>query len=337
MPARTRIPNTGRATTSGRRACSRISPTDGKIKWGFQYTPNDPYDYRRDLRAPDHQRQGERRGPQARGARRAQRLLLRARPHQRLVRRRQAIRRPAELDDRPRSQDRPAAQLRSQHGRPDLRAGQPRHARPSRTSDTLCPSHFGGKNWEPSAYNPELGLLYIPSIEGCNIIETVEQKDFVDQGGTVKPRERFTGGSAKTTERLYGSLKAVDPTTGETKASLKLDLSELSAARSRPPAISSSSATTTARFTAYDAKTLQELWSFNIGTGINAPPITYAVNGKQYVAVLVGSRQALNVWQHAPELKNTSTASMLFVFDSSDRRSHTTCTPARIRAGVSSR
>ena len=48
-------------------------------------------------------------------------------------------------------------------------------------------------------------------------------------------------------------------------------------------------------FSAYDAKTLQELWSFNTGTGINAPPITYSVNGKQYVAVLVGSRQPANV------------------------------------------
>ena len=66
-------------------------------------------------------------------------------------------------------------------------------------------------------------------------------------------------------------------------------------------------------FTAYDAKTLQEAWSFSVGTGINAPAVTYAVNGKQYVAVLAGSRQPL-VMQNDPELKNTSTASMLFVF-----------------------
>jgi alcohol dehydrogenase (cytochrome c) len=67
-------------------------------------------------------------------------------------------------------------------------------------------------------------------------------------------------------------------------------------------------------FSAYDAKTLQELWSFNMGTGINAPAVTYSVNGKQYVAVLAGSHQPPDVWQHAPELKNTSTASMLYVF-----------------------
>jgi len=67
-------------------------------------------------------------------------------------------------------------------------------------------------------------------------------------------------------------------------------------------------------FAAYDAKSLQELWSFNIGTGINAPPITYSVNGKQYVAVLAGSRQNAAIYGQFPELKNMSTASMLYVF-----------------------
>ena len=44
-----------------------------------------------------------------------------------------------------------------------------------------------------------------------------------DQGGSVKWRERFTGGGIKTPERLYGSIKAVDPATGEIKASQRLD------------------------------------------------------------------------------------------------------------------
>jgi alcohol dehydrogenase (cytochrome c) len=66
--------------------------------------------------------------------------------------------------------------------------------------------------------------------------------------------------------------------------------------------------------TAHDAKTLQEVWNYSTGSGINAPPISYSVNGKQYIAVLVGSRQSPFVTGLAPELKNTSTASMLFVF-----------------------
>jgi alcohol dehydrogenase (cytochrome c) len=67
-------------------------------------------------------------------------------------------------------------------------------------------------------------------------------------------------------------------------------------------------------FSAYDAKTLKEVWSFNVGTGINAPPISFSVNGKQYIAVLAGSLQKAAVMLNSPELKHTSTASMLFVF-----------------------
>jgi len=67
-------------------------------------------------------------------------------------------------------------------------------------------------------------------------------------------------------------------------------------------------------FGAYDARTLKQVWSFNTGTGINAPPITFAVNGKQYVAVLAGSRQNVNIYGLAPEIKNMAPASMLYVF-----------------------
>jgi len=177
----------------------------------------------------------------------------------------------------------------------------------------LCPAVSGGKNWQPSAYNPQLGLLFIPSIEGCNFIETVEQKDFADQGGPVKPRDRFAGGGPKTTNRLFGSIKAVDPTTGETKAKLKLDFgiySGLLATAGNLVFLGQMDGT----FAAYDARTLNEVWSFNVGSGINAPPVTFSINGKQYVAVLVGSRQPANIISNSPELKYNSTASMLYVF-----------------------
>ena len=64
-------------------------------------------------------------------------------------------------------------------------------------SNRLCPSIQGGKNWQPTAFNPELGLLYIPTIEGCALARTVEQKDMEDQGGAAKFRDRFTGGGAE--------------------------------------------------------------------------------------------------------------------------------------------
>ena len=64
----------------------------------------------------------------------------------------------------------------------------------------------------------------------------------------------------------------------------------------------------------FAGRTLKELWSFYAGSGINAPAISYAVNGKQYVAVLVGSKMSENVLAQSPELKNNNSASMLFVF-----------------------
>ncbi len=178
---------------------------------------------------------------------------------------------------------------------------------------TPCPTNSGGKNWEPSAYNPELHLLYVPSTEGCNVIETVEQKDFADQGGTVKPRDRFTGGGTTNPDRRYGSLKAIDPVTGETRMSRRLEYPNYSGALATAGNLVFLGHYD-GTLSAYDARTLDEVWSFNVGTGINAPAISFAVNGKQYIAVLVGSAMRAQVLANAPELRNNATASMLFVF-----------------------
>jgi alcohol dehydrogenase (cytochrome c) len=47
------------------------------------------------------------------------------------------------------------------------------------------------------------------------------------------------------------------------------------------------------RFSAYDADTVKELWSFSVGTPITAPPMTFGVGGKQYVAVVAGGEAEL--------------------------------------------
>ena len=289
-----------------------LSPNDGKIKWGFQYTPNDPYDYDEISEHPiiNAKVNGEDRKLVVHAARNGFFYAL-DRTNGSFVAGKQYV-----------------DQLNWTPGL-DPKTGKPLNYDPTKDvqvynsgshgmraqpkGDKLCPSHFGGKNWEPSAYNPELGLIYIPSIEGCNYIETVEQKDMQDQGGPVKVRERFTGGGPKTPARLYGSLKAVDPVTGDIKASLRLDYPNYSGALATAGNLVFIGLPD-GSFTAHDAKTLKELYNFNVGTGINAPPITYAVNGKQYVAILVGSSQRGNVIPLSPELKNTSTASMLFVF-----------------------
>jgi alcohol dehydrogenase (cytochrome c) len=289
-----------------------LNPTTGAIKWGFQYTPNDPYDFDEISEHPiiNAKVNGEDRKLVVHAARNGFYYAL-DRVNGSFVAGKQYV---DELNWTP--------GLDPKTGRPlnydpnaDVqiyRAGS-HGLRANPNGDRLCPSHFGAKNWEPSAYNPELGLLFVTAKEGCNYVFTAEQKDFVDQGGSVKPRERFAGGGVRTPERLFGSLKAIDPATGETKMAAKLDYpnySGLLATAGNLIFVGQPDGT----FAAYDAKTLKEVWSINLGTGINAPPVTYSVNGRQYVAVLVGSKQNAAVITNSPELKNTSTASMVFVF-----------------------
>jgi alcohol dehydrogenase (cytochrome c) len=289
-----------------------LSPNDGKIKWGFQYTPNDPYDFDEISEHPiiNAKIGGEDRKLVVHAARNGYFYTL-DRINGSFISGKQYT---YDMNWTP--------GLDPKTGRPlnydpnsDIQLYNPdtHGTRAKPKGGMLCPAHTGGKNWEPSSYNPELGLMYIASREGCNFLETIEQKDFVDQGGTVKPRERFHGGADQVRSRLYGGLKAVDPVTGETKVDLKLTYPNLSgtlATAGNLVFIGHVDGTVSA----HDAKTLKELWSFNIGTGINAPPISFAVNGKQYIAVLAGSKQSLNVISFSPELKHSSTASMLFVF-----------------------
>jgi alcohol dehydrogenase (cytochrome c) len=289
-----------------------INAGDGKIKWGFQYTPNDPYDYDEISEHPiiNAKVNGEDRKLVVHAARNGFFYTL-DRTNGSFISGKQYVDQlnwTTGLDPKtgkPLNYD-PAGNVQYYNENSHGTRAKPLSAR-------LCPTIQGGKNWEPGAYNPELGLLYIPSIEGCNDIRTVEQKDMTDQGGEAKFRDRFTGGGAEWPVAMYGSLKAIDPVTGETKAATKLTYPNYAGALATAGNLVFLGHLD-GTFSAYDAKSLQEVWSFNTGTGINAPPISYSVNGKQYIAVLVGARQPQNVLQNLPELKNTTTASMLFVF-----------------------
>ena len=289
-----------------------LNPADGKIKWGYQYTPNDPYDFDEISEHPiiNTKVNGEDRKLVVHAARNGFYYAL-DRTNGAFVAGKQYV---DELTWTPGLDPKTGKPLNYDPAKDVQVYAAGSHGMRGEAPSKTCPSHNGGKNWEPSAYNPELGLLFIPSTEGCDSIINAEQKSFVDQGGTVKPRERFAGGNTKNGPvRRYGSLKAVDPATGETKASVKMTYPNYGGVLATAGDLVFIGQLDGTLY-AYDARTLQEVWTFNTGTGINAPPITYSVNGKQYIAVLMGSKQTAAVWEDSPELKNTSTASMLYVF-----------------------
>ena len=65
---------------------------------------------------------------------------------------------------------------------------------------------------------------------------------------------------------------------------------------------------------AYDANTLEILWSMNVGTGFKAPPMAYSFEGKEYIAILGGAGDNPGLGDMLPELANQKGARMLWVF-----------------------
>ena len=169
----------------------------------------------------------------------------------------------------------------------------------------VCPDTAGGNNYWPATYSRKTGLVYIPTLEGCANVTT-------DYARHVKGK--FEGGSTVDPLRITSSVVAVDPATGSVKARKDLDYANFAGTLSTAGGIVIT-ALIDGTIVALDDQTLDELWRINVGTGFNAPPMTFAVNGKQYIAIASGLwRNARNKLGRAPELKNLSNATMIFVF-----------------------
>jgi alcohol dehydrogenase (cytochrome c) len=170
----------------------------------------------------------------------------------------------------------------------------------------VCPSQAGGNNYWPSSYSPNTKLLYIPAMTACVNVSIDREKHNVQRG--------WNGGLSQTDERFESNLTAVDPVTGEIRKSVHL----------RYPNYSGTLATAggvvflgllDGTVAAYDDTTLDELWKVNLGTGFCAPPMTFEVNGKQYVAIASGlSAPARAKLVNTPELKDIRNSTVLYVF-----------------------
>ena len=170
----------------------------------------------------------------------------------------------------------------------------------------VCPTILGGNNYWPSSYSPRTKLLYVPALTGCDDVKLDTEMHSKAKG--------WNGGTHTATDRLESNLTAIDPITGDIKKNVHL----------RYPNVSGTLATgggliflglTDGTVAAYDDVTLAELWKTNVGSGFNAPPMTFEVNGKQYVAIATGlyatGKRAL---EHTPELKDQRNATVLYVF-----------------------
>ncbi len=171
---------------------------------------------------------------------------------------------------------------------------------------TMCPGPSGGNNFWPSSYSVNTRLIYIPTATPC--------VDITQNPGMSNKKDDWKGGAYKQTERFELELIAADPLTGEIKKRVRVPYPNYSGALSTAGGLIFTGYTD-GTFAAYDDNTLDQLWKINVGTGFNAPPMTFEVDGKQYVAILSGlSKIAMGKHALIPELKNQRNQTMLFVF-----------------------
>jgi alcohol dehydrogenase (cytochrome c) len=154
----------------------------------------------------------------------------------------------------------------------------------------VCPSLLGATGWQPKVYNPKAGVLYIPSNEFCMRYAYVADLAY-------KRGQLFTGVTAEHFSRAEqaGVLRAFDVSQNKV-------LWEWS---NRTPLISHTlgtagnlvfQGTAEGKVVAVDAANGQELWSFNLGTPQSGGIISFAIDGKQYIAVAAGGTLRSQVW-----------------------------------------
>ena len=247
-----------------------LDPDTGKLKWHFQFTPHDLYDYDATETAVlvDAAYKGK-----------PKRLLVEANRNGFVY-----------VLDRVTGEFLSATRFVEnlnwakgidEKGRPIL---DEESAKPTPQGSLVCPGFSGATNWFSPSYSPETHSLYFLALEACSVYSSGAQK--------------FKEG-----ETYYATGVRHPPGEHGQKVLLAYDL-DTSAFVWRYPQVSGrgsgAGTMTTASglvffgdnsesFEAVDAKSGKPLWHFNTGQSLHASPMSYAVNGKQYIAIAAGS------------------------------------------------
>ena len=163
-------------------------------------------------------------------------------------------------------------------GRPIEMADQ----KPTPAGTLTCPDLFGGTNFQSPAFNPALGLFFVSARETC--------MTYIGQAppANYKAGDRIMGGSMRPQQGAYGALRAIDPTTGERKWELRQTTPPWSGVLSTAAGLVFSGDADGYVF-AVDARTGKDLWRYQTGSPIYAPPTTYMIDNRQYVIMPSGS------------------------------------------------
>lgn len=174
------------------------------------------------------------------------------------------------------------------------------------------PAPFGGHNWQPMAFNQSTGLVYIPAMENVSLYSTPESFEYVegsywnlgqnDDLNADNPMAAMspTLANAVMKHLLRGRLIAWDP------------IQQSERWRVEHSTAWNGGVLTTAGglvfqgdgrgyLSAFDATSGERLWEYNVGNGIIAPPVSYEIDGEQYIALMVGWGGAVGLLFDQPE------------------------------------
>jgi alcohol dehydrogenase (cytochrome c) len=168
-----------------------------------------------------------------------------------------------------------------------------------------CPTWHGGVGPQPTAFNPVKNIMYGVGTEGC----------FTQNGAAVASLGKDGGIDTKASENrqfssdlYYGAITAFDVVHNKVLAKVNTKIEIRSGATDTAGGVVFT-ALQDGWVVAYNDETLQELWKFNVGTPLKGSPVTYAVGGKQYLAVQTSGRHV-----HPKKYDNLENSSYLFVF-----------------------
>lgn len=174
----------------------------------------------------------------------------------------------------------------------------------------VSPPFLGGTNWMPMSYSPDTGLFYIPANHWA--------MDYWSENITYKAGAAYLGQGFRI-KKLYddhvGTLRAIDPQTGkiawEHKEQFPLWAGTLTTAGGLL-----FTGTSDGYVKAFDQKTGKELWKFQTGSGVISVPITWEMDGEQYVGIQSGYGGAVPLWggDMAELTKQVSQGGSMWVF-----------------------
>ena len=171
----------------------------------------------------------------------------------------------------------------------------------------ICPSTQGGKNYPSGTYSPLTGLMYFPLQNTCMRSVSMTDEDSIESLYAISNRVIITPG-----QENVGTIEAISVSTGKTAWKHEQRAGTLSLMSTAGGLLFGGDVA--GRFRAYDQETGEILWEVNLGAPVNGYPITYAVDGKQYVAVSTGgSGLAFGLARLAPEIR-PGTGNQLYVF-----------------------